>query len=494
MTLTMTFIDDFTAGWFGSWAFCRKVVHKVPPREWAAVPSSSERRVLVNNFPGLGFAVVRLLGWISAITTRKLPAMAVEHLFTQALGLVSPWKVVSCDFKPAAKSLDLIIDFERGARFPDPETGELCPVHDTIQRSWEHLRFFEHTTTISARVPRIKTPEGNVKTVEVPWAKPHGGFTLLMEAYLLALSKVLPVAEVSRLTSVSQDRIWHLIRTRVGEAWLNTDWSSLERLGVDETSTRKGHKYGTAFVEITGKETDRGHGAAKAARLLFFTPGKDKETFTEFAAELERRGVPAAQINEIAMDMSKAFIAGAGEHFPEAQLCFDRFHVMKLCGEALDKIRKETAIECGGLPRGAMWALRGNPENLKESQMQLREQICKEHGKIARAISLKEFLADMWNYQAVEDAEEHFKSVISWCSRSRMQPFVDLGRSLRRHMDGILGYFKNYTTSAALEALNGLLQLARRRARGYRTFRNFQAIAYWIAGGLDIQTRTAMTH
>ncbi|MEX1044508.1 MAG: ISL3 family transposase [Chthoniobacterales bacterium] len=420
--------------------------------------------------------------------------MAVEHLFTQALGLASPWKVVTCDFDPVAKTLELVIDFERGARFTDPETGEVCPVHDTVHRSWEHLKFFEHRTTIRARVPRMKTPAGAVKTVEVPWARPNGGFTLLMEAYLLAMAKVLPVAEVSRQTSVSEDRIWHLIRTRVGEAWQQADWSGVERLGVDETSTRKGHKYGTAFLEIKGKETERGHGASKVARLLFFTPGKDKETFSEFVAELKRRVLPTSQIQEIAMDMSRAFIAGAGEHFPGAQISFDRFHVMKLCGESLDKVRKEVASENGGLPRGAMWALRGNPENLKEEQRQLRQQICKEHGKIARALSIREFLADLWNYQRREDAEKHLEAVMSWCRRSRMEPFVKLGRTLKRHMDGILGYFNNYTTSAAIEAVNGLLQLARRRARGYRTFRNFQAMAYWIAGGLTIQTRPTPTH
>lgn len=456
--------------------------------------SSSEPRVLVGNFPGIEPSRELFFGWMLAALVARLPAMAVEHLFTQALGLVSPWKVVASDFDPAAKSLELVIDFERGARFPDPETGELCPVHDTVQRSWEHLRFFEHRTTIRARVPRITTPAGAVKTVEVPWAKPNGGFTLLMEAYLLTLARVLPVAEVSRQTGVSQDRIWHLIRTRVSEAWLKGDWSSLQRLGVDETSTRKGHKYGTVFLEIDGKETDRGRGASKVARLLFFTPGKDKETFAEFAAELQRRGVPSEQIEEIAMDMSKAFIAAAAEHFPDAELCFDRFHVMKLCGEALDQIRKEVARENGGLPRGAMWALRGNVENLKEEQRIMREQICKEHGKIARALSIREFLADLWNYQHRADAEQHLESVLAWCSRSRMEPFVKLGKTLRRHMEGILGYYKNYTTSAAIEAVNGLLQLARRRARGYRTFINFQAIAYWIAGGLDIEIRPAATH
>ena len=432
--------------------------------------------------------------WRRASASARLRGVAVEHLFTQALGLASPWKVVSSDFDPAAKSLELVIDFERGARFEDPETGEACPVYDTVQRSWEHLRFFEHRTTIRARVPRIKTPSGAVKTVEVPWAKPHGGFTLLMEAYLLTLARVLPVAEVSRQTGVTEDRIWHLIRTRVEEAWKAADWSSLERLGVDETSTRKGHKYGTVFLEIDGQETERGRGASKVARLLFFTPGKDAETFKEFVGELERRDVPAGQINEIAMDMSTAFIAGAGEHFPDAQICFDRFHVMKLCGKALDEVRKDVARNNGGLPRGALWALRGNPDNLKEEQLQLRAEICKEHTQIARGLSIKEYLADMWNYQHREDAADHLQSVLSWCSRSRLEPFVKFGRTLKRHLHGILGYFKNYTTSAAIEAINGLLQLARRRARGYRNFRNFQAMAYWIAGGLTIEPHSSVTH
>ncbi|MFP6896697.1 MAG: ISL3 family transposase [Roseibacillus sp.] len=434
------------------------------------------------------------LTWLLAVCSARLRAMAVEDLFTQALGLSSPWHVVCCDFDPAAKSLKLVIDFERGARFADPETGEPCPVHDTVQRRWEHLRFFEHRTTIEARVPRIKTASGAVKTVEVPWAKLHGGFTLLMEAYLLILAKVMPVAEVSRQTLVSEDRIWHLIRTRVEDSWEKTDWSSLERLGVDETSTRKGHKYGTVFLEIDGQETERGRGGSKVARLLFFTPGKGADTFKQFAIELERRAVPAEQINEIAMDMSRAFIVGAAEHFPDAQLCFDRFHVMKLCGEALDQVRKDIARSIGGLPRGAMWALRGNPTNLREDQLELRKQICKEHTQIARGLSIREFLADMWNYQLREDADEHLRSVISWCRRSRLKPFVKLAKTLKSHLDGILGYFKNYTTSAAIEAVNGLLQLARRRARGYRTFRNFRAMAYWIAGGLSIEPRVSTTH
>lgn len=422
--------------------------------------------------------------------------MTPEHLFTQALGLVSPWKVVSANFDANAKSLELVIDFPPGSRFPDPDSDsdELCPVHDTVQRTWQHLNFFEHATTLRARVPRIKTSDGSVKNAALPWARPSSGFTLLMEAYLLLLAKVMPVTEVSKQSKVSQDRIWHLIRSRVKEAWEKTDWTSLHRLGVDETSTRKGHSYGTAFLEIDGQETQRGKGASKVARLLFFTPGKDKKTFEEFCAELKKRGVEQSQIEEIAMDMSKAFIAGAGEHFPQASLCFDRFHVMKLCGKAIDEVRKDVVSESGTLPKGAMWALRGNVDNLSEKRLALRQTICREHAKIGKAMAIRDYLSDTWNYAEVEDAHEHLKAVISWCSRSRMEPFVKLARSLRAHLTGILGYFKNYTTSAAIEAINGHLQLARRRARGYRNFANFQAIAYWIAGGLQIPVPTNTTH
>lgn len=422
--------------------------------------------------------------------------MSTDHLFTQALGLSTPWKVVSSTFDPSAGSLELVIDFEPGSRFPDPESdsGELCPVHDTVQRTWRHLSFFQHRTTIQARVPRIKTPAGKVRNAAVPWARPNGGFTLLMEAFLLTMAKVLPVTEVSKQSGVSQDRIWHLIRSRVDEAWKEADWKSLTRLGVDETSTRKGHSYGTAFLEIDGQETERGKGGSKVARLLFFTSGKDKNTFMEFEKELLRRGLEPGQIEEIAMDMSPSFISAAGEYFPGASISFDRFHVMKLCGQAIDSVRKEVALEAGGLPRGALWALRGNVENLKEKQIALREEICRDHSRIARALAIRDYLADTWNYATEDGAREHLKAVMSWCARSRMEPFVKLARSLRKHMEGILGYYRHYTTSAAIEAVNGLLQLARRRARGYRRFENFRAIAYWIAGGLKIDGHPNIAH
>lgn len=424
--------------------------------------------------------------------------MTVESLFTQALGLADPWFVESLELDPDGKQLRIRIDFLRGAKFhhqdDEQNAPSLHPVHDTVERQWQHLNFFQYHTVITARLPRIKLPDGSVRNVQVPWARPQSGFTLMMEAFLLSLARCMSVAEASRLTGISQDRIWHLIRSRVTEAWKEQDWQSVKRIGVDETSTRKGHNYATAFCELHGQEIERGHGAAKVTRLLFFTPGKDKETFARFVDELKAREVEPAQIEEIAMDMSPAFISAAAEHFPTSVLSFDRFHVMKLCGQAIEEVRKQVVAQEGKLPKGAMWALRGNPENLKAHQLELRAKLCKEHKTLARALTLRDYLSDTWNYAEKEAAEEHLRSVLSWLRRSRLAPFVKLGKALKKHWDGIIGYYKNFTTSAAMESLNSRLQQARARARGYRLFANFQAIAYWIAGGFKINTNFTVTH
>lgn len=102
---------------------------------------------------------------------------------------------------------------------------------------------------------------------------------------------------------------------------------------------------------------------------------------------------------------------------------------MKLCDQALDATCKEIARETGGLPRGARWTLRGNAENLKTEQLELRECIRREHSKITRALSIRDFLADTWNYCDEDDAHDHLKAVMSWCSRSRMTLFIALGRT-----------------------------------------------------------------
>jgi transposase len=405
-------------------------------------------------------------------------------LFAAALGLGKPWKIENVRFDGAEGLLAIELGFERGAKFPHPEdASRLCPVHDVKEKRWRHLDFFQHRTELIARVPRVRGENGKVAQVEVPWARPGSGFTLLMEAFVLTLCKEMPVAAVARLVNEHDTRLWRVIRHYVDEAWEEASWEGLTRIAIDETATRKGHRYGTGFVEIRGGEASD---EPLSARLLYLTPGKGAETVEAFAAECRRRGLaPETGIEEAAIDRSKAFIKGVGEHLPAAAICFDRFHVMKLCGEACDRVRKEIAQREGvNLPRAAMWSLRGNAGRLSTEARETREALIRQYAEIGRALALREYLQDTWKYASRAMAEEHLHSFCSWAQRSRLKPFVELARTLRRHWEGILNYYRHYSTSALIEAINGKLQLARRKARGYRNFANFRAIAYWIAGGL----------
>ena len=172
-------------------------------------------------------------------------------LFQQALGLGEPWRVVDAVFDADRRRLDLRIDFERGATFACPECDVAgCAVHDTDTKTWRHLDFFEHQAFLIARVPRVRCIEHGVRQVSVPWARPGSGFTLLFEALVMALAKQMPVAAIGELVGEHDTRLWRIVHFYVEQARARQDLSGLKRLGVDETSFRRGQDYVTLFADV----------------------------------------------------------------------------------------------------------------------------------------------------------------------------------------------------------------------------------------------------
>lgn len=400
--------------------------------------------------------------------------MDSNELFEQALPLGHQWKVSRNQFEGNPKKLILHVGIkEDTTQMACPCCDEKgCAIHDKLERRWRHLNFWQYETELIAQVPRVKCKECGVHQVKVPWAREGSGFTLLFEAMAMRMSAEMSVSQVGRIMGENDKRIWTIIHHYVDKAREKSCWDEVKRIAVDETSRRKGHKYVTVFYDLESKS------------LLFMTLGKSAGTIGEFAKQLVDYHGSVENIEEIAMDMSKAFQRGALQYLPDAKKVFDHFHVMQLAGDAFDEVRKSVAREAGGLGKGVYWALRGNAKRLSDKALQIRKQICAEYGKIGTAMNLKEFLQEMWWYDTREDAEKHFECFYSWARRCRLEPFKKLANTLKKHLNGILEYYKNWTTSAAIECLNGKLQLARRRARGYRNFKNFRAISYWIAGNL----------
>lgn len=260
----------------------------------------------------------------------------------------------------------------------------------------------------------------------------------------------------------------------------------MSAVAIDETATRKGHRYATVAVEIDPE----GH---RAARLLFMTPERTARSVGEFITAMPAHGAAPGQVRIAAIDMSAAYQKGVAEHLPRAQVIFDRFHVMKLAGEALDSVRKHLHPEGAGV-KGAMWALRGNESRLSQEQLALRQELCARHKELGRAMALRESLQDTWEWPGILSAGLHLESWCSWARRSRLEPFKKLARTVSKHRDGILAFFPSRITSAAIESINGIIQTARRRARGFRNFDNLKAISYWLAGRLDLHIPSAFTH
>ena len=242
-------------------------------------------------------------------------------------------------------------------------------MHDTVEKRWRHLDFWQHRTELVARVPRVECSEHGVLLTTVPWARPGSGFTLMMEAVVLLLCQQMPVAAAADYLGETDQRLWRVLAHYVGKAHAAKNWSAVRRVMIDETSTKKGHHYATNFMDADSRE------------LLFTVEGKDQETLGAFCDEMLRHGARPGQITALIMDMSTGFIAGAQKYFPGAQVIFDHFHIMQMAGVALDEVRK-TLAAAGADLKGSIWAIRGNEWTRSENQLEDRRRFVRDYPKL----------------------------------------------------------------------------------------------------------------
>ena len=403
----------------------------------------------------------------------------MEKLFEMALGLGSDWYVSDIAFAPEEGRLDISIDFERGTRFTCPECGqEGCPVHDTVKRTWRHLNFFQFETYIHARVPRATCEKCGVHQVQVPWARSGSGFTLLFESLAMALVKLMPVRAAARILNMWSTRLWRIIHHHVDAEEASLDLSGVVHVGLDETSSRKGHNYITVFADLDTK------------RVIFVAEGKGADTLEKFKAFLESHGGHADKIELFSCDMSTAFTAGIQKHFQKSEIVYDRFHVTKLVQEALDEICRGERKELPDLLRKTRYIWLRNPENLSDKQhLRLEELRRAKYGlKSARAWSLKEFFRNIFNRdpQDMRWGEHLFDRWYFWATHSRLEPMIKVARTLKKHKSRILRSIETGLSNGLMEGLNSLIQAAKAKARGFSSLKSLKALCYLVGGKFEL--------
>jgi len=372
-------------------------------------------------------------------------------------------------FDAEGGQLDLYIDFARGSRFACAECGRGgCAVHDTKSETWRHLDFFQHRTVLHARVPRVVCPECGVRKVATPWARAGSGFTLVFEAFVLTLAKAMPIANAARLLGEHDTRVWRIVEHYVWRAVDRLDLSPVRRIAADETSARRGHDYISLFVDMARR------------RVVYVADGKDTATVKAFADFLEAHGGRREAVTDASIDMGAAFEAGIKENFPNAEITFDKFHVVKLANEAVDQVRREEAKNNFQI-KGRRYIFLKNVDHLTQEEKEALSQLEAQNLDTTQAMQIRMNLQHLFTMSA-RSARRFLDRWNVWVQVCDLEPMKKLARTVMAKADGILRAIATGLSNGVLEAINGNVQAAKRKAKGYRTKRNLKAIVYLIAG------------
>ena len=365
--------------------------------------------------------------------------MRDNDLFQLALGITSPWFVASSAFDATKRRLDIALDFKAGSRFSCPECNASgCPVHDTVEKQWRHLDFFQHQAILTARTPRINCTKCGVRLVTVPWARPGSGFTLLFEGFAMALAIHMPIAVAAGFLKVTDKRLWRVVFHYIGAAVARMDLSRVTRVAIDETAAKRGQDYITIVADIDDR------------RVVFVTDGRSADTVRQLADHIEAHGGDASRIKQASIDMSPAFIAGVTDNLTEAEITFDRFHVMKLIGDAVDEVRRGE-VKARPELKGTRYVWAKNQPNLTAKQADVLAALSTTNLKTARAWRMRLAFQDIYAQPSRPWGDLFFDRWIAWAKRSRLEPIKAVARTMEKHRHGILAWFDSRMSNGLIE-------------------------------------------
>jgi transposase len=296
---------------------------------------------------------------------------------------------------------------------------------------------------------------------------------LLFEAMVLSLAQQMPFAAVARAVGESWHRVHAFCRRYVELALAAIDLSGMTSATVDEMSYKRGHNYLPLVAD------------AEERKVVFVTEGKYAATIELFDTHLRAHRAEPEQIISLSIDMSPAFIKGVSQHLPNARIIFDKFHVVAQASIALDKIRRLEQKTDPDL-KGVRWALLKDRDRLNAAQRADLDALAASvtTKRTARVCLYREQLRDIVDRKQINVVSAMLQQ---WCinvMRSKVEPMKEVARMIRKHFDGIVAWPQTRQTDGFLEALNGLLQAARRRARGYAILETMRTVLFLIAGKL----------
>lgn len=398
--------------------------------------------------------------------------------YSLLLGLDNAWRVSRVDLSLEEQRVVIQLEHGPGVAVCCPDCKHPRPLKDHApERTWRHLDIMQFETVLSARIPRTDCPECGVKTIAVPWAAPHGRFTLAFEAFAIrVLEAASSVQKARTLLGLSWGSVQRIMDNAVERGLARRDVDEVRHVGIDEKSFGKGHDYISVLTDIDG------------SRVLEVSEGRD-----ETAADALWGALPEQQreqVEAVAMDMWQAFENSTAKQAPQADIVHDRFHVCKHLNEAVDQVRR---TEHKALMKEGDQTLKGtkqlwlyNPENLSEEKWLDFEPLKEAELKTARAWAIREQFRWFWEYKYAGHAENFFKRWYGWAARCRLEPIVKVAKMVKRRLDNILTWFRHRISNGPAEGFNSRIQSIKSAARGFRSFQNYRTRILFFCGKLSL--------
>jgi transposase len=399
-------------------------------------------------------------------------------LYSQILGLRSPWKVADVQLLGDAEEVRVHVVPEPGVTWTCPHCGRPSPGYDSRRREWRHLDTCQYKTVLEADVPRVQCSEHGVVTVAVPWAEPGSGFTALFEALIIDWLKEASTQAVAQQFRLSWNAIDGVMQRAVKRGLARREAQSPQYLSVDETAFAKRHEYVTVV-------TDQERGV-----VLHVADDRKAESLSAYYESLSDE--QKAAIKAVAMDMWPAYISATETHIPQAheKIAFDKFHVAKYLGDMVDKVRRQEhrLLLAAGLDalKGTKYDWLTHPDNMTREQQNRFRALRDSSLKTARAWAIKEFAMSLWHYSSRTWAGKGWARWLAWAVRSRLEPVKKTAATIKKHLWGIINAVVLKVHNGHAESINSRIQRIKSRARGYRNRERFRNAIYFHLGGLDL--------
>jgi transposase len=393
------------------------------------------------------------------------------------LGLGAPWEVSDVDLRVGESRVTVSVDWPKGRKPCCPDCGASCDIHDHApQRRWRHLDTMQFETVIVSRTPRVDCSKCGVKTIGIPWAEPRSRFTRLFEALAVeTIGACRSLKQAGALLSLSYDQLQRIMDRAVQRGMRRRERAPARRVGVDEKSYGRGHRYASVMTDLDG------------SRVLEVVANRDGEAAR---ALFESLGPNAGQIHAVAMDMWPAFMRAAAAKAPEAVVVHDRFHVSKHLNEAMDSVRKpenrELSREGKDYLKGTKYLFLRSSESWSEDHREMFQIVKDLSLKVAKAWAAKDAFSEFWTFRDRGQALAFFNNWRRWVGRLKLAPLTRASDMLKRHIDGLLNYSMYPITNAASEGFNSKIQSLISNARGYRRFENLRTAILFHCGKLDM--------